>query len=132
MEFLNPGSWKKPRGYSNGTAAEGRLIFVAGQIGWNAESKFDTNDFAGQVRQALANTVAVMAEAGAKASHITQMTWYVTDKQEYLAALPKIGESDREFIGTHYPAMTLVQVAALVEDRARVEIESTAVIPTRS
>jgi len=129
MEFLNPRSWSKPRGYSNGTAAEGRLVFVAGQIGWNAAAKFETDDFAAQVRQALENTVAVLAEAGAKPADITRMTWYVTDKREYLAALPQIGTAYRDLIGTHYPAMTLVQVAALVEDRARVEIETTAVVP---
>lgn len=128
MDFLNPAAWAKPRGYSNGVAAEGRMIFVAGQIGWNAEGRFETDDFAEQTRQALCNIIAVLAEAGAGPADIVRMTWYVTDKYEYLAALPAVGQAYREIIGAHFPAMTLVQVAALVEDRAKVEIETTAVI----
>lgn len=129
MQFLNPAHWTKPRGYSNGVAAEGRQIFVAGQIGWNAKSEFETDDFAGQVRQALQNTVEVLAEAGAGPQHIVRMTWYVTDKAEYNAALAGIGAAYRDLIGKHYPAMTLVQVASLLEPRAKVEIETTAVLP---
>lgn len=130
MQFLNPDGWRRPRGYSNGVLAEGRMVSVAGQIGWNPETEaFETDDFAGQVRQALHNTIAVLAAAGAKPEHIVRMTWFVTDKHEYLTAAPEIGRIYRELLGRHYPAMSLVQVVALVEDRARVEIESTAVLP---
>ncbi len=129
MRVLQPPGWKPPRGYSNGIEAEGRLIFVAGQIGWNGQSEFETDDFAGQVRQALANIVAVLAEAGAEPRHITRMTWYITDKAEYLASLREVGSAYRDAIGAHYPTMTLVQVAGLLEDRAKVEIEATAVVP---
>lgn len=129
MRVLQPEGWKPPRGYSNGIEAEGRVIFVAGQIGWNGQSVFETDDFAGQVRKALENIVAVLAEANAEPRHITRMTWYITDKHEYLANLHDIGAAYRDLIGPHYPAMTLVQVAALLEDRAKVEIEATAVVP---
>ena len=129
MRVLQPPDWALPRGYTNGIEAEGKLVFVAGQIGWNGQSEFETDDFAGQVRQALANIVAVLAEAGADPQHITRMTWYITDKREYLASLSEIGAAYRETIGANFPAMTLVQVAALLEDRAKVEIEATAVIP---
>ncbi len=128
MDVLQPVGWARPRGYVNGIAARGTLIFVAGQIGWNAHEQFETDDFAGQVRQALSNVVAVLAEAGARPEHLTRLTWYVTDKQEYLAALREVGGAYREVIGPHYPTMTLVQVAALLEDRAKVEIEATAVM----
>jgi enamine deaminase RidA (YjgF/YER057c/UK114 family) len=130
MRTLQPEGWVQPRGYSNGIAADGTVVFVAGQIGWNAQCQFETDDFAGQVRQALANVVAVLAEANAGPEHITRMTWYITDKQEYLANLRGVGDAYREVIGSHYPAMTLVQVAALLEDRAKVEIEVTAVVGT--
>ncbi|HYM30185.1 MAG TPA: RidA family protein [Candidatus Cybelea sp.] len=130
MQFVNPEGWARPSGYSNGVVAEGRMVFVAGQIGWNAQMRFETDNFAAQVRQALQNTVAVLRAAGAKPEHIARMTWYVLDKREYLASLGEIGAAYREILGKVYPAMTLVQVAALVEDRARVEIETTAVIPT--
>lgn len=130
MRSLQPPGWKAPRGYSNGIEAEGRLIFVAGQIGWNEQAEFETDDFAGQARQALANVVAVLAEAGAEPAHITRMTWYITDKQEYLSSLREVGAAYKETIGAHYPAMTLVQVGALLEDRAKVEIEVTAVVPS--
>jgi enamine deaminase RidA (YjgF/YER057c/UK114 family) len=130
MRVLQPEGWKPARGYSNGIEAEGRLIFVAGQIGWNGQSEFETDDFAGQVRQALANIVAVLTEANAEPRHITRMTWYITDKREYLANLEGVGAAYREVIGPHYPAMTLVQVADLLEDRAKVEIEATAVLPS--
>ena len=129
MRVLQPPEWKPPRGYSNGIEAEGRLVFVAGQIGWNRQSEFQTDDFAGQVRQALENIAAVLAEAGAEPWHITRMTWYITDKAEYLASMREVGATYRDIIGQHYPAMTLVQVAALLEDRAKVEIEATAVVP---
>jgi enamine deaminase RidA (YjgF/YER057c/UK114 family) len=129
MEFLQPNGWAKPRGYANGIAASGRMVFVSGMIGWDADGVFHTDDFAGQVRQALANIVAVLAEGGARPEHIVRMTWYVLDKKEYVAAYPEIGAAYRELIGRHYPTMTAVQVAGLVEDRARVEIEVTAVVP---
>jgi len=129
VKTLLPAGWKRPRGYANGIEAQGRLIFVAGQIGWTAEEVFATDDLAGQVRQALENVVAVLTEAGAHPRHIARMTWYVTDKLEYRAAAKAIGAAYREVIGEHYPAMTLVEVKALLEDRAKVEIEATAVIP---
>jgi enamine deaminase RidA (YjgF/YER057c/UK114 family) len=129
MEFLQPEGWAKPRGYANGIAASGRMVFVSGMIGWDADGVFHTDDFAGQVRQALANIVAVLAEGGAKPEHIVRMTWYVLDKKEYVAAYPEIGAAYRELIGRHFPTMSAVQVAGLVEDRARVEIEVTAVVP---
>jgi enamine deaminase RidA (YjgF/YER057c/UK114 family) len=128
MQVLQPKGWPQPRGYSNGILAEGRQVFVAGQIGWDAEKKL-ADDFAAQVRQALANTVAVLAEAGARPEHIVRMNWYVTDKREYLAAGREIGRAYKELIGPSYPAMTLLEVKALLEDRAKVEIETTAVIP---
>jgi len=129
MKTLLPPGWKRPRGYANGIEAQGRFVFVAGQIGWTAEEVFATDDLAGQVRQALKNVVAVLAEAGAHPRHIARMTWYVTDKQEYRASVKAIGAAYREVIGEHYPAMTLIEVKALLEDRAKVEIEATAVIP---
>ncbi len=128
MESLQPPDWPQPRGYANGIVAEGRIVFVAGQIGWDARGEFETDDFVGQVRQALLNVVAVLAEAGATPDRIARMTWYITDKLAYRASLTEIGRVYREVIGVHYPAMTLVQVAALLEDRAKVEIEATAVI----
>ena len=131
MQTLQPPGWPRPRGYSNGVAAHGRLVFVAGQIGWDEQYRFQTDDLAGQVRQALRNVVAVLAQAGARPEHIARMTWYLTDKHEYEAAARAIGESYREIIGSHYPAMSVVQVAALLEDRAKVEIEVTAVVPER-
>ncbi len=129
MKILQPAGWTPARGYSNGIEARGRTIYVAGQIGWNAEQKFETDDLAAQVEQTLRNTVAVLAEAGAGPEHIVRMTWYVVDKRAYLAAEKPIGAAYRAIIGRHYPAMTLVQVADLLEDRAKVEIETTAVIP---
>ena len=129
MDILQPAAWTRPKGYANGVAAKGRMVFVSGMVGWDAQEKFRALDIAGQVRQALANVVAVLAEAGARPDHIVRMTWYVVDKQEYLAAYPAIGEAYRDVIGRHFPAMSAVQVAALVEDAARVEIEVTAVIP---
>lgn len=129
MQVLQPPGWEKPKGYSNGVAAEGRLVFVAGQIGWNAACRFDSDDFVAQTRQALANVVAVLAEAGAKPEHIVRMTWYVTDKQEYLATLKDIGPVFRDIIGCYNAAMTAIEVSALIEDEAKVEIEATAVVP---
>ncbi len=129
MESLQPPGWPPPRGYTNGIVAEGRIVFVAGQIGWNARGEFETDDFVGQVRQALLNVVAVLAEASASPERIARMTWYITDTAAYRASLREVGLVYREVIGTHYPAMTLVQVAALLENRAKVEIEVTAVLP---
>ncbi|WP_046987190.1 RidA family protein [Delftia tsuruhatensis] len=133
MKTLQPPDWLAPRGYANGILTEmtvgSRLVFVGGQIGWNGQQQFETDDFAGQVRQALANIVAILTEGGARPEHIVRMTWYVTDKQEYVAAYPAIGKHYRELIGRHFPAMTAVEVADLVEDRAKVEIEVTAVVP---
>jgi enamine deaminase RidA (YjgF/YER057c/UK114 family) len=128
-EPLNPAGWKRASGYSNGVLAEGRTVWAAGQVGWTGAQVFETDDFAGQVRQALENVVAVLAEAGAAPEHLVRLTWYVVDKREYLDALPEVGAAYRDVIGRVYPAMTLVQVGALVEDRAKVEIEATAVLP---
>lgn len=129
MEILQPPGWPRPRGYANGIAASGRFVFVSGMIGWNAEGRFDSDDFAAQARQALLNVVAVLHEAKARPEHIVRMTWYVLDKREYLAASAALGAAYREIIGAHYPAMTAVEVRGLIEDRARVEIEVTAVVP---
>lgn len=129
MEFLQPKGWPRARGYSNGIAASGRMVFVSGMVGWDANCVFHTDDFAGQVRQALENIVAVLAEGGAKPEHIVRMTWYVLDKKEYVDAYPDIGVAYRDVIGRHFPTMSAVQVAGLIEDRARVEIEVTAVVP---
>jgi enamine deaminase RidA (YjgF/YER057c/UK114 family) len=129
MQLLHPKHWKPAKGFANGIAATGRQIFVAGQVGWNAEQRFTSDDFVAQVEQALANIVAVLAEADARPEHLVRLTWYVTDKCEYLAHLAEVGRVYRHVIGRHFPAMTLVQVAALVEDRAKVEIEATAVVP---
>ncbi len=128
-KVLQPAGWAAPRGYSNGIAAHGTVVSVAGQIGWNAQCEFESDDFAVQAKQALVNIVAVLAEAGAGPEHIVRMTWYVVDKREYVAAYPAIGAAYRELIGKHFPAMTAVQVVALIEDRARLEIEVTAVVP---
>ena len=129
MQVLLPEGWPRPKGYANGVAARGRQIFVAGMVGWDAFGVFHTDDFAGQVRQALSNVVAVLATGDAQPQHIVRMTWYVLDKREYLAALPAIGPVFRELIGNYHIAMAAVQVSALIEDRARVEIEVTAVVP---
>jgi enamine deaminase RidA (YjgF/YER057c/UK114 family) len=128
-EFLHPQNWKRPKGYANGIAAEGRTVFLAGQVGWNADQHFDSDDFVVQTRQALANIVALVAEAGGKPEHITRLTWFVLDKTEYLSQLNELGQAYRGVMGKHFPVMTLVQVGALVEDQARVEIEATAVVP---
>lgn len=128
-EVLHPATWTPARGYANGIAAEGRMVFTGGLIGWMSDQRFETDDFAAQAAQALRNVVEVLACAGAKPEHLVRLTWYVTDKQEYLGSLKALGSAYREIIGRHYPAMALVQVVALVEDRAKVEIEATAVIP---
>lgn len=128
-QFLHPRDWKQPKGFANGIAAEGRVVFLAGQVGWNPEQKFESEDFVAQTRQALANIVALIAEADGRPEHITRLTWYVLDKHEYLSRLREVGEAYRGVMGRHFPAMTLVQVGALVEDEARVEIEATAVVP---
>ena len=128
-EFLHPAHWKPALGYSNGVAASGRMIFTGGIIGWNAAQQFETDDFVGQVEQALTSIVEVLACAGAGREHLVRLTWYVTDKKEYLASLKELGQAYRRVIGKHFPAMALVQVVALVEDRAKVEIEATAVLP---
>lgn len=128
-QFLHPSHWKPAIGYSNGVAASGRMVFTGGIIGWNADQEFETDDFVGQVEQALKSIVEVLACAGAGPEHLVRLTWYVTDKREYLANLKELGRAYKATIGRHYPAMALVQVVALVEDRAKVEIEATAVIP---
>jgi enamine deaminase RidA (YjgF/YER057c/UK114 family) len=127
--FLHPRGWKPAKGFSNGVAAQGRMIFLAGQVGWNAEQQFESSDFVAQARQALANIVTLVAEAGGGPEHITRLTWFVLDKQEYLSRLGELGEAYRGVMGRHFPAMTLVQVGALVEDEARLEVEATAVVP---
>jgi len=128
-QILQPPGWAKPRGFSNGISASGRQVFIAGQVGWTGEGKWEAKDFAGQFRQTLKNTLAVLAEAGGKPEHIVRMTWYILDKQEYLGAIKEVGAAYRELIGRNYPAMAVVQVAGLIEDQARLEIETTAVIP---
>lgn len=127
--IVQPDGWKRPRGYSNGIAARGEQIFVAGQIGWNEREELVSADFAEQTAQALRNVVAVLRAAGGSPEHLVRMTWYVTDKREYNAAIKRIGETYREIVGDVYPAMTLVQVADLLEEGAKVEIEATAVVP---
>jgi len=132
MDLLHPKHWARPSGYSNGVAAEGRQVFVAGQIGWNAEREIVGDDFVAQVEQALQNIVHVLAEADARPEDLVRLTWYVTDKREYLARASEVGAAYRRVIGRHFPAMTVVQVVALVEDRAKVEIEATAVVARAS
>lgn len=129
LEVLQPPGWARPRGYSNGIAARGTLVFVAGQIGWDAQGHMVSDDLVEQVRQALKNVVAVLAQAGARPEHIARMTWYVTDKRAYVTAYRAIGGIYKEIIGPHFPAMTALQVPALIEDAAKVEIEVTAVVP---
>lgn len=126
---LQPAGWTRPKGYANGIAAEGKLVFTAGQIGWNGQCQFESDDFVHQVRQTLQNVVAVLAEAGARPEHVASLTWYVTDKKEYLANLQGVGKAYREVMGRAFPAMAVVQVVALVEDRAKLEIQATAVVP---
>jgi enamine deaminase RidA (YjgF/YER057c/UK114 family) len=127
--ILQPAGWAQPKGYANGVAAEGKLVFVGGQIGWDRQNRFETDDLVGQVRQTLQNVVDVLAEAGAGPAHVVSMTWYLTDKKDYLGNLEGIGRVYREVMGRHFPAMAVVQVVALVEDRAKVEIQAMAVVP---
>jgi enamine deaminase RidA (YjgF/YER057c/UK114 family) len=129
LRLIKPEGWPTPKGYSNAIAGRGRLVFVAGQVGWRPDEQWETDDFAGQLRQALRNTVAILAAAGARPDHVVRMTWYVVDKKEYLAARAGIGACWREIMGRHFPALTLIEVAGLVEDRARLEVETTALIP---
>ena len=124
-----PEGWPRPKGYANGVVAQGRMLFIAGMIGWDADGVFHTDDFGGQARQALRNVAAVLQAAGASGENIVRMTWYVTDKREYLAASRDIGSAFREIVGAYNAAMTAVEVKALIEDRAKVEIEATAVLP---
>jgi enamine deaminase RidA (YjgF/YER057c/UK114 family) len=128
-QFLHPRHWKQAKGYANGIASEGRTVFVAGQVGWNAEQQFESQDFIAQARQALENIVAIVREAGGAPEHITRLTWFITDKNEYVSRLAEIGKVYRSVMGKHFPAMTMVQVVALVEDGAKVEIEATAMLP---
>jgi enamine deaminase RidA (YjgF/YER057c/UK114 family) len=129
MKILQPPGWARAKGFSNGIAAKGNLVFIAGQIGWTGECKWQARDFAGQFRQALLNVITVLQEAQGKPEHIVRLTWYVLDKQEYLNSLQGVGEAYRELMGKHYPTMAVVQVSGLVEDEARLEIEATAVVP---
>jgi enamine deaminase RidA (YjgF/YER057c/UK114 family) len=129
VKILQPKHWATPRGYANGIAAHGTIVSVAGQVGWNEHGQFESDDFVEQARQALANIVAVLAEADAKPEHIVRLTWYILDRSEYLAAAPRLGAVYRTLLGRHFPAMSAVQVVALIEERARLEIEATAVVP---
>ncbi len=129
MNILQPEGWARPKGYSNGIETKGRMVFVSGMVAWDADCTFTALTLVEQVRRALSNIVAVLAEANAKPEHIVRMTWYIVDKQEYLANVKEIGAAYREIIGRHYPAMSVVQVVALLEDQARLEIEATAVVP---
>jgi len=129
MQILQPPGWARAKGFSNGIAAKGTLVFIAGQIGWTGEGRWDARDFAGQFRQALSNILSVLKEAGGRPEHLVRLTWYVLDKQEYLASLKDVGAAYRELMGRHFPTMAVVQVSGLVEPEARLEIEATAVIP---
>jgi enamine deaminase RidA (YjgF/YER057c/UK114 family) len=129
LRLLQPAGWAPAKGYANGVAGSGRLVFVGGQIGWNAQQQFASDDFVDQARQALANVVAVLAAGGAHPEHVARMTWYVVDKREYLSCTKALGAAYREIMGRHYPAMTAIEVKSLMEDRARVEIEATAIVP---
>ncbi|AZI44992.1 RidA family protein (plasmid) [Deinococcus psychrotolerans] len=129
LQVLQPPGWAQPRGFANGVAARGRLVFTAGMIGWNSQQVFETDDFVEQTRQALRNVLAVVAEAGGGPEHLVRLTWFITDKPAYLAQQRQIGAVYREVLGRHYPAMSVVAVSALMEDRAKVEIEGLAVIP---
>ena len=129
MRIVQPEGWPRPRGYANGVVAEGRVLFISGQVAWDEQERFVSDDIVEQVRQALKNTLTMLKAGGARPEHVARMTWYITDKREYLARYKEIGAVYREAMGTHYPSMSMVQVAALMEDRAKVEIETTAVIP---
>jgi enamine deaminase RidA (YjgF/YER057c/UK114 family) len=129
MQTLQPPGWARPKGFANGIATSGELVFIAGQVGWTGQGEWRESSFAGQFRQALDNILAVLRQANGKPEHIVRLTWYVLDKKEYLAALKEVGAAYRELMGAHYPTMAVVQVSGLVEDQARLEIEATAVIP---
>jgi enamine deaminase RidA (YjgF/YER057c/UK114 family) len=130
MRLLHPKNWAPTKGFSSGVAVEGRQIYVAGQVAWNARQEIVDEDFVAQVEQALRNIVDILAEADARPEHLVRLTWYITDKREYIARASEVGQTYRRVVGRHFPAMTLVQVAALLDDRAKVEIEATAVVPT--
>jgi len=132
MQILQPPTWAKPRGFANGIAASGKLVFIAGQVGWTGEAKWEAHDFAGQFKQTLKNIVEVLAQVGGKPHHIVRLTWYVIDKQEYLSSLKDVGIAYRAVMGRHFPTMAVVQVSGLVEPEAKLEIEATAVIPEAS
>ena len=132
MQTLQPPNWAKPRGFANGIAASGKLVFIAGQVGWTGEGKWEARDFAGQFKQTLKNIVEVLAQAGGRPQHIVRLTWYVLDKQEYLSSLKDVGVAYRAVMGRHFPTMAVVQVSGLIESEARLEIEATAVIPEGS
>ena len=129
MNILQPPGWARPKGFSNGIVASGKLVFIAGQVGWTPEGRWKARDFAGQFRQALANVLEVLKQANGRPEHLVRLTWYVVDKREYLNAIKAVGEAYRELMGRHYPTMAVVEVSGLVEDEARLEIEATAVLP---
>lgn len=129
MNILQPPGWARAKGFSNGIAATGKLVFIAGQVGWTGEGEWQARDFPGQFRQALTNILEVLAQANGKPEHIVRLTWYVLDKREYLSSLKAVGQAYRELMGRHYPTMAVVQVSGLVEDEAKLEIEATAVVP---
>jgi enamine deaminase RidA (YjgF/YER057c/UK114 family) len=129
VRIVQPEGWPRPRGYANGVVAEGRVLFVSGQVAWDEHEQFRSDDLVEQVRQALNNVLTMLKAGGARPEHVARMTWYITDKREYLRRGKEIGAAYRELMGRHYPAMSMVQVSALMEDRAQVEIEVTAVIP---
>ena len=131
MQILQPPGWARARGFSNGVACSGKLVFIAGQVGWTGEGKWEARDFAGQFRQTLKNILAVLAEAKGGPEHVVRLTWYVIDRKEYLASLQEVGAAYRELMGKHYPTMAVVQVSGLVEPEARLEIEATAVLPEK-
>jgi len=131
MQVLQPPGWARPKGFSNGIAAQGKLVFIAGQVGWDAQQQWRQRGFAGQFRQALENVISVLKEANGGPEHLVRLTWYVLDRDEYLSSVQEVGAAYRELMGKHYPAMAVVQVAGLVEAEARLEIEATAVIPEK-
>ncbi len=131
MQILQPPGWARPKGYSNGIATRGQLVFIGGQVGWNSQEEFESNDFSDQARQALSNIVTILAEAGSCAHHIVRMTWFIGNKEEYLNCLEELGAVYREVIGKHFPAMSVIEVSGFIEKGAKLEIEATAVIPDR-
>ncbi|MCP3688255.1 MAG: RidA family protein [Gammaproteobacteria bacterium] len=129
MQILQPPGWARPKGYSNGIATRGQLVFMGGQVGWNSREEFESDDFAAQARQALSNIVTILAEAGGRAEHIVRLTWFIADKEQYLGCLKELGAAYREVIGAHFPVMSVIEVKGFIEDGAKLEIEATAVIP---